>query len=430
MSDKARAQALINALVAGTKETADTPARTGRTPTDTNPFENLKPGEIWVSFEDGRAAVRADNSRFGLDSAGVYVYIAQQVQPDKGFIITKLDIERNNAAFGNAARNLLPGATRAVHSSHFLPLLVLPDNVNGGLHVRILRGWTRGYFVSESTLLLVPTATANSQAWIMVGYDLTTQALTQTLTADRSLVYSMQEIDCAATIRANPDVFWLAAVAVANGATTLDPANFIDLRFFNGTATDISAVHVNVANEISTITEKTSIADDDLLIIEDSAASGVKKKVKASNLPGASTLSQFPTRATMWHADSLALTGNAILRQVESTAFYGTRAYQNTAAVNDEFTNSFVSIGGSYTLVVYGARGTNLGIVTWYIDGVSQGTMDMYNASGSQAIRYTLSVTVVGEGYHVLRGVVASKHASSSDYFAIITQMAIVPSAD
>lgn len=51
-------------------------------------------------------------------------------------------------------------------------------------------------------------------------------------------------------------------------------------------ATDVDAVHVNVGNEISTIAEKMATDSDDLLIIEDSAAAGVKKKLKVGNLPG------------------------------------------------------------------------------------------------------------------------------------------------
>lgn len=51
--------------------------------------------------------------------------------------------------------------------------------------------------------------------------------------------------------------------------------------------TDTNAIHKNTANEISTITEKVTLADDDLFIIEDSADTGAKKKVKKANLPGA-----------------------------------------------------------------------------------------------------------------------------------------------
>jgi len=51
-------------------------------------------------------------------------------------------------------------------------------------------------------------------------------------------------------------------------------------------SSDTNAIHKNAANEISTITEKTTMADADLFILEDSAASGVKKKVQFANLKG------------------------------------------------------------------------------------------------------------------------------------------------
>lgn len=53
----------------------------------------------------------------------------------------------------------------------------------------------------------------------------------------------------------------------------------------NDGAADNDAIHDNVANEISAITEKTTPVSADLLIIEDSAASGVKKKLQIGNLP-------------------------------------------------------------------------------------------------------------------------------------------------
>lgn len=43
---------------------------------------------------------------------------------------------------------------------------------------------------------------------------------------------------------------------------------------------DADAVHVNAANEITAITEKTTVASDDEFIIEDSADSGNKKSIK------------------------------------------------------------------------------------------------------------------------------------------------------
>lgn len=50
------------------------------------------------------------------------------------------------------------------------------------------------------------------------------------------------------------------------------------------TVSDITAIHDNVAAEIVGVTEKTVPAAADLLLIEDSAASNVKKSLKISNL--------------------------------------------------------------------------------------------------------------------------------------------------
>ena len=54
---------------------------------------------------------------------------------------------------------------------------------------------------------------------------------------------------------------------------------YIDVSSGGGGA-DTNAVHVNAANEITAITEKTTIANIDEFIIEDSGASFVKKSVK------------------------------------------------------------------------------------------------------------------------------------------------------
>ena len=54
------------------------------------------------------------------------------------------------------------------------------------------------------------------------------------------------------------------------------------LSYYGGT--DANAIHDNIANEITAITEKTSSVWDDEVVIEDSAASFVKKSLKFRNL--------------------------------------------------------------------------------------------------------------------------------------------------
>ncbi len=81
-----------------------------------------------------------------------------------------------------------------------------------------------------------------------------------------------------------PSVGSVVKIKVTNGTLTDDGSGVVSLDF-GSAATDGSAIHDNEANEISAITEKTTLEDDDLLLIEDSNASYVKKKVKVSNLP-------------------------------------------------------------------------------------------------------------------------------------------------
>lgn len=49
---------------------------------------------------------------------------------------------------------------------------------------------------------------------------------------------------------------------------------------------DPDAIHDNVSGEINALSEKTTVVDADLLIIEDSEASGVKKKIQMSKMSG------------------------------------------------------------------------------------------------------------------------------------------------
>ncbi len=84
-----------------------------------------------------------------------------------------------------------------------------------------------------------------------------------------------------------PSVGSVVKIKVTNGTLTDDGSGVVSLDF-GSAATDGAAIHDNETNEISAISEKTTPADDDLLLIEDSEASYAKKKVKISNMPAGS----------------------------------------------------------------------------------------------------------------------------------------------
>ena len=82
-----------------------------------------------------------------------------------------------------------------------------------------------------------------------------------------------------------PEVADVGTIVVTNGTLTDDGGGQVTLDFGNA-ATDGSAIHDNEAGEIAALTEKTTPANSDWLLVEDSADSNNKKKVQVGNLPG------------------------------------------------------------------------------------------------------------------------------------------------
>lgn len=105
---------------------------------------------------------------------------------------------------------------------------------------------------------------------------------------------NVQEID------GTPSVDNVTTIKVTNGTLT-DNGNGEIILDFGSAATDGAAIHDNVANEISAITEKATPVGADLALIEDSENGYIKKKVQLTNLPGgtggAPTDAQYVTLA-------------------------------------------------------------------------------------------------------------------------------------
>jgi len=140
----------------------------------------------------------------------------------------------------------------------------------------------------------------------------------------------------------------------------------------------------------------------------------------------------LPTRVTMWHDESTVTAGNAIANVVDTGSRYCTYSNQNTAADGDTFTQSFLLAAGTYSLCVLGSTFTSRGKIDWYIDDVKVVSLqDWYAASlGINTIKTVGSIAVVGNGRHVLKGVINGKHASSSSYFMLLQKMWFYPATD
>jgi hypothetical protein len=122
---------------------------------------------------------------------------------------------------------------------------------------------------------------------------------------------------------------------------------------------DDTAIHDNVANEITAISEKTTLVDDDEFVLEDSAASYVKKSAKLSavrknfgkDYDPASSLAESSTTSTDWQTKaqlvSAALTGTY---RVGFSCRYWQSSVADTVQVRLQNTTDTSTLCGEYSV--------------------------------------------------------------------------------
>lgn len=131
-------------------------------------------------------------------------------------------------------------------------------------------------------------------------------------------------------------------------------------------------------------------------------------------------------RSVMLHQDSIVLNGNSIDFILNTAQMFNGHWRQETAALNDEWTNGFDAAAGNYTLRFVVVRGASSGVMDVYVDGDYIAQIDFYNAGGQNHIVVDLSITLAADGYHVLRGKVVGKSGSSTGYRAGIISMSVL----
>jgi len=83
--------------------------------------------------------------------------------------------------------------------------------------------------------------------------------------------------------------------------------------------------------------------------------------------------------------------------------FNGSFPNAGSGAVNDEIQFKFGQKAGAYTFRLLCQTGLVYAIITIYIDGVSQGTIDLWSAGPNvYNVVKTLAVTIVKDGEHTL----------------------------
>ena len=129
----------------------------------------------------------------------------------------------------------------------------------------------------------------------------------------------------------------------------------------------------------------------------------------------------FPQRASLWHDEISIVSGGPIIFDHDTNQNYATAPFQSTHADGDSFTQSFFLSSGSYTFNVLGITGTNDAIIDWYIDNILVvNQQDWYSGSRVNNVIKTNSISIVGTGRHVLKGVINGK--SGIDYYMQLTK--------
>jgi hypothetical protein len=120
--------------------------------------------------------------------------------------------------------------------------------------------------------------------------------------------------------------------------------------------------------------------------------------------------------ATFYPDEAQAITGNAIALTLHGsiTETYGR---QNASAINDEWKHGAFLSADTYTLSIRVIKTNNSGILKIKIDDVVVATFDLYAAADAVSDQTQASI-VLTAGWHSVKGLVDSKHASSSGYDA------------
>jgi hypothetical protein len=147
--------------------------------------------------------------------------------------------------------------------------------------------------------------------------------------------------------------------------------------------------------------------------------------------PGFIPFNALPQRAFGMHFNAIVKTGNALSMVAEPQQMLNSAPRQSAAADGDNFTYSAFLAAGTYTLSVMGIKSTVSGKLDWYIDGVIAIIgQDWYAAAPVYNAIMSLSLTVIGDGYHVVEGKVNGKNGSSSGYLNALTCWSINPTVD
>jgi hypothetical protein len=180
-----------------------------------------------------------------------------------------------------------------------------------------------------------------------------------------------------------------------------------------------SVFHIGLAVD----TGNTSAFVDGMTLVEGAAL--------ANTSPTPIPFNDLPARVTLWMDEATVTSGTALQVDLDSSQMYQLLAAPVTPANGDTFTHSFWLRAGSYTFSVLGMLQSVGGKVDWYLDNVLIiSGQNWYKSTNEFNHIKTATVTVIGDGHHLLKAVVNGKDASSSGYWYYFTKLWFKPSTD
>jgi hypothetical protein len=149
--------------------------------------------------------------------------------------------------------------------------------------------------------------------------------------------------------------------------------------------------------------------------------------VNCLNGGGGGAAIQYPLSWVLFHRYSLVTVGNALVVNHNAGQDFAHECVQGPGQNGDTFTQAFYLAAGNYVLNVLGTTEPGSGILTWWIDGVlAVAAQDWYTVGVVQNVVKTANVTVVGNGQHVLKGIVDGQNVLSGGFNIYLTAMALV----
>lgn len=164
------------------------------------------------------------------------------------------------------------------------------------------------------------------------------------------------------------DLFLIEDSAAANAkkSATVAAIRITESQVTDLTHTDTNAVHVNVAGEILGVAEKVTPVAADVLLLEDSAAANVKKRVQIGNLPGGGGfLEQKAGRVLTVSFSGNPLTAVVVFSSAFATTNYGIQLTALTDGTRSFTPNATTKATTGFTIDLGTAQSAGLTEVAW-----------------------------------------------------------------